>query len=190
MKELVSLLPLLLILVLFWLLAIRPQQRRNAALARLQASLEVGDEVMLSSGFLGIVRGFDDDRVRIELADGVVVQVVRGAIHRVVEQVMDEVGALDGTSAIRQALSTARRALRDDADTERASREIAGALEEQRTEAQWRTAAARTLAEPLARYEASIRDTIGLRQQPRLNDELAARIALCTAHHRDISLNF
>jgi len=84
-KELVSLLPLLLILVLFWLLAIRPQQRRNAALARLQASLEVGDEVMLSSGFLGIVRGFDDDRVRIELADGVVVQVVRGAIHRVVE---------------------------------------------------------------------------------------------------------
>jgi preprotein translocase subunit YajC len=84
-KELASLLPLLLILALFWLLAIRPQQRRNAALAQLQSSLELGDEVMLSSGFLGIVRGFDDDRVRIELADGVVVQVMRAAIHRVVE---------------------------------------------------------------------------------------------------------
>ncbi|MCB2056255.1 MAG: TRAP transporter large permease subunit, partial [Geminicoccaceae bacterium] len=143
-----------------------------------------------------------DLRRRIDQADAVaalahaiealqpLVRADAGAAIPAIEQVMDEVGALDGTSAIRQALSTARRALRDDADTERASREIAGALEEQRTEAQWRTAAARTLAEPLARYEASIRDTIGLRQQPRLNDELAARIALCTAHHRDISLNF
>ena len=87
MKEFVSLLPLLLILVLFWLLAIRPQQRRNQALARVQSTLEVGDEVMLSSGFLGTVRGFDDDRVLLELADGVVVQVARGAIHRVVEPV-------------------------------------------------------------------------------------------------------
>jgi preprotein translocase subunit YajC len=86
-KELVSLLPLLLILGLFWLLAIRPQQRRNAALAQLQSSLEIGDEVMLSSGFIGTVRGFDDDRVQLELADGVVVQVVRGAVNRVVEPV-------------------------------------------------------------------------------------------------------
>lgn len=100
MKELVSLLPLLLILVLFWLLAIRPQQRRNAELARLQNTLEVGDEVMLSSGFLGTVRGFDDDRVRLELADGVVVQVVRGAIHRVVEPVArpDEEAPAEGAA--------------------------------------------------------------------------------------------
>ena len=85
MKELASLLPLLLILVLFWFLAIRPQQRRNAELVRLQGSLEVGDQVMLSSGFFGTVRRLDDDRVLIELAEGVVVQVVRGAVHRVVE---------------------------------------------------------------------------------------------------------
>ncbi|MFT3871599.1 MAG: preprotein translocase subunit YajC [Nocardioides sp.] len=85
MKGLAQLLPLVLILAVFWLLLIRPAQRRNRDLATLQRSVGVGDRVMLSSGFYGTVRAIDDDLVRIELADGVVAEVARAAIHRVVD---------------------------------------------------------------------------------------------------------
>lgn len=82
MKELVSLLPLLAIVVLFWALVIRPASRRNKEVALLQASLAAGDEVMLTSGFYGTVREIHDDRLAVALADGVVVQVARGAVAR------------------------------------------------------------------------------------------------------------
>jgi hypothetical protein len=39
-------------------------------------------------------------------------------------------------------------------------------------------------------YEASIRDTIGLRQQPRMPRQQAIELVGCTAKHRDISLHF
>lgn len=83
MKGFASLLPLLAILALFWLLLIRPAQRRNRALGQLHDSLAVGDRVMLSSGFYGTLRAVDADTVRIELADNVVVEVAKGAVARV-----------------------------------------------------------------------------------------------------------
>lgn len=83
MKEFASLLPLLAILVVFWVLMIRPAQRRNRALAELHDSLAVGDRVMLSSGFYGTLRAVDADTVRIELVDNVVVEVAKGAVARI-----------------------------------------------------------------------------------------------------------
>jgi preprotein translocase subunit YajC len=79
-SELASLLPLLGIAVLFWALMIRPAQRRQRELRQMQSSLEVGDEVMLSSGIYGVLRSLDDERISVELAPGVVVEVIRGAV--------------------------------------------------------------------------------------------------------------
>ena len=80
MSELASLLPLLGIAVLFWALMIRPAQRRQRELRQMQSSLAVGDEVMLSSGIYGVLRSLDDERISVDLAPGVVVEVVRGAV--------------------------------------------------------------------------------------------------------------
>ena len=80
MSELASLLPLLGIAVLFWALMIRPAQRRQRELRQMQSSLEIGDEVMLSSGIYGVLRSLDDERISVEVAPGVVVEVVRGAV--------------------------------------------------------------------------------------------------------------
>jgi preprotein translocase subunit YajC len=88
-KELASLLPLVGILVLFWLLVIRPAGRRNKELARLQASVQPGDRVMLTSGLYGTVRSVRDDRLDLEIASGVVVQVARGALARVIPDPID-----------------------------------------------------------------------------------------------------
>jgi preprotein translocase subunit YajC len=79
-SELASLLPLVGIAVLFWLLLVRPQQRRQRELRQMQSSLGVGDRVMLTSGIYGVLRSLADDSVRVELAPGVVVEVARGAV--------------------------------------------------------------------------------------------------------------
>ncbi len=84
MNELVSLLPIIGIVLVFWLLIVRPQSKRQRALAQLQGSLEPGNEVMLTSGFYGVVESIVDDRVDLRVAEGVTIQVARGAIANVV----------------------------------------------------------------------------------------------------------
>ena len=49
-------------------------------MAQLHASLVEGDRVMTTSGILGTVRGLDGDRVSLEVAPGVEITVVRGAV--------------------------------------------------------------------------------------------------------------
>jgi preprotein translocase subunit YajC len=82
--DLVGLLPIIGIVLLFWLLIIRPQSKRQKALAALQGGLAPGNQVMLSSGVYGVVDRVDDDRIWLRVADGVVIEVARGAVANVV----------------------------------------------------------------------------------------------------------
>jgi preprotein translocase subunit YajC len=72
------------IALLFWLLMIRPAQRRQRELVRMQSSADVGDEVMLTSGVYGTVESIDADRLGVQIAPGVVIKVARGAIGTIV----------------------------------------------------------------------------------------------------------
>jgi preprotein translocase subunit YajC len=72
------------IALLFWLLLIRPAQRRQRDLGRMQSAVDVGDEVMLTSGIYGTVTSVGDDRIGVQVATGVELQVVRGAIGSIV----------------------------------------------------------------------------------------------------------
>ena len=87
MKELGSLVPFLLIALVFWLLLIRPQRKRALELDRLQRSLAVGDEVMLGSGLVATVIEIphEGEFLGAELSPGVRVRVARGAVARVLE---------------------------------------------------------------------------------------------------------
>jgi preprotein translocase subunit YajC len=66
--------------LLLWLLLVRPQARRQRELAHLQSTLEVGDEVVLTSGVFGTVRGLEEAVAQVEIADGVTIRVARGAV--------------------------------------------------------------------------------------------------------------
>ena len=44
----------------------------------MQSSLEVGDEVMTTSGIYGFITGFEDDRIWLEIDDDVQIRVNRG----------------------------------------------------------------------------------------------------------------
>ena len=80
MSQLVNLLPIVGLVLIFWLLILRPAQKRQKEMRALQASLTPGDEVLLGSGLIGTLRSLDDDRAQIEVAPGVHVTVVRGSI--------------------------------------------------------------------------------------------------------------
>lgn len=85
MPELASLLPLVGIALLFWLLVIRPASRRSKELSRMQSSLEVGDEVMLTSGVFGTLRDKQEDHVLVEIAEGVTIKVAIGAVGQLAQ---------------------------------------------------------------------------------------------------------
>jgi len=76
----VEFLPLIGIALLFWVLLIRPQAKRQRELREMQQSLSVGDEVVLTSGIHGVLREVGDGDVRVEIAEGVVIRVARGAV--------------------------------------------------------------------------------------------------------------
>ena len=80
MGEYASLLPLAAIALLFWLMVVRPASRRQRAIAKLQADLQPGQQVMLASGMYGTVRSLTQDRARVEIAPGAEVEVARAAI--------------------------------------------------------------------------------------------------------------
>jgi len=83
-NDLVQFLPIIGIVLLFWLLLIRPQSKRQKALAALQGGLEPGNQVMLSSGVFGVVEQVADDRLHLRIAEGVTIEVARGAVANVV----------------------------------------------------------------------------------------------------------
>jgi preprotein translocase subunit YajC len=77
--------PLVLILLVFWLLIIRPQRRRQQQLTQTQSALGIGSEVMLTSGIFGRVASLENETIRLEIAPGTTVKVARQAVVRVVE---------------------------------------------------------------------------------------------------------
>lgn len=87
MESLGALLPFVLIALVFWLLIVRPQRRRQQSMAATQAALQVGTEVMLGSGIYGRVASADDEEttILVEVAPGMVLKVARQAVIRVIE---------------------------------------------------------------------------------------------------------
>ena len=80
MEALASLLPIAGIFLIFWLLIIRPAQRRQKKLQGVQRELAVGDRVITGAGFFGTVVRVEDDRLGLEIAEGVVMTVARQAV--------------------------------------------------------------------------------------------------------------
>ena len=89
MSELAPLLWIVAIALIFWLLIIRPAQRRQKDIAQVQASIAPGETVILTSGIYGTVSRLDDATLEVEVAPGVNIKVARGAVGSVVRR--DEV---------------------------------------------------------------------------------------------------
>lgn len=79
-----SLLPFILLFVIFYFLIIRPQTKRAKEHRKMVAALAKGDEVITTGGLLGRITDLSDDYVSVELTDGVNVKVQRQAVANLV----------------------------------------------------------------------------------------------------------
>ena len=75
----------MLIPVAMYFLLIRPQRRRQRESAALQSAIEVGDEVMTTSGMYGFITGFEDNIAWLEIDDNIQIRISKAAIQRKVD---------------------------------------------------------------------------------------------------------
>ena len=81
--SLFSLLPLVVIFVLFYFLLIRPQQKRAKQHKEMVTALSKGEEVVTNGGLLGKVIEGDDNFITVEISSGLNVKVQRQAVSQV-----------------------------------------------------------------------------------------------------------
>ncbi len=85
MQQLVSLIPLILLVAVFYFLVIRPQSKQQKQMQEMRDSIKVGDEVLTIGGFYGVVYALDDKNVVLEmLPDFEKAMVIRSAISKVI----------------------------------------------------------------------------------------------------------
>ena len=80
---LIQFLPLIALVVLFYFLMIRPQQRRMKLHQQAISAVKRGDTIVMSSGMIGKVVRVEDAEVGVEIATGVTVKVVKSMISEV-----------------------------------------------------------------------------------------------------------
>ncbi|MBL8905316.1 MAG: preprotein translocase subunit YajC [Rhizobiales bacterium] len=89
-------LPLVMIMVIFYFLLIRPQQRKVKEHQLLISKVQRGDTVVTNGGLIGrVTKVTDDKEIQVEIAENVKVRLVRSAISDVRakgEPVKDEAG--------------------------------------------------------------------------------------------------
>jgi preprotein translocase subunit YajC len=83
-------LPLLLMIPLFYLFLMRPQQKRQKQWQEMLASIKAGDRVTTAGGIRGIILSIKDDAIVIRVApDNLKIEVAKTAIASVTTQEAD-----------------------------------------------------------------------------------------------------
>ena len=73
--------PILILVVIFWLLIFRPQQKRAREQKAMLNAITRGDTVVTTGGIIGkVTKAVDGEDLEVEIAQGVKVKLVRGMI--------------------------------------------------------------------------------------------------------------
>jgi preprotein translocase subunit YajC len=83
---LVQMLPILLIIGVFYFLLIRPQQKRQRQLQETIATLKIGDRVVTTGGIIGVITTVRDTSFLIRSADKSILEIARSAIAGIDEE--------------------------------------------------------------------------------------------------------
>lgn len=70
------------LIVMFWLIVIRPANKRTKEHIELIRSLTVGDRVVTAGGIHGVIRKIGERTVEVEVANGVVLRLDKYAIRK------------------------------------------------------------------------------------------------------------
>jgi preprotein translocase subunit YajC len=75
-----ALIPMLLIFGVFYLLLIRPQQKKQRELQATIAELKTGDKVVTTGGVIGVITAVRDTSFLIRSADKSILEIARSAV--------------------------------------------------------------------------------------------------------------
>jgi preprotein translocase subunit YajC len=81
-----SLIPLVLIMVIFYFLLIRPQQKKVKEHRNTVEALKKGDKVLTGGGIFATVTDVQEDALTVKISDGVTIKVKKDTIAGIVEK--------------------------------------------------------------------------------------------------------
>ena len=79
-SPLVQLMPVVLVMAIFFFLVILPMRRRQTKVQEFLAALKVGDKVITSGGIFGTITKVEEQALQLQIANNVRVDVSRNAI--------------------------------------------------------------------------------------------------------------
>ena len=94
MGGLMSFLPIIIIFVIFYFLLIRPQQKRQKQHQAMINALKSGDTVITNAGIEGKISSVDGNYIYVEVANGVILKMVKGYIADKVDTSVQQGGQI------------------------------------------------------------------------------------------------
>lgn len=80
-QALVQLMPIILLVVIFWFFIFRPQQKRAKEHQAMLSAVSRGDTIVTTGGLVGkVTKAADGDDLDVEIAQGVKVKIVRAMV--------------------------------------------------------------------------------------------------------------
>lgn len=83
---LIQFLPLVAIVLIFYFLILRPQQKRQRQLQETIANLKIGDRIVTTGGVIGVITTIRDTSFLIRSADKSILEIARSAIAGIDEE--------------------------------------------------------------------------------------------------------
>ncbi|HSE24231.1 MAG TPA: preprotein translocase subunit YajC [Pyrinomonadaceae bacterium] len=81
-----GILPILLIMGVFYVLLIRPQQKRQQQLQQTIATLKTGDRIITNGGVIGVITSVKDRSFLIRSADKSILEIARSSVAGIDEE--------------------------------------------------------------------------------------------------------
>ncbi len=83
---LMNLAPLIIIMVIFYFLLIRPQQKQMKERKKMLEALKSGDKILSSGGIFGTILAIRGDELEVQIADNVKVIMARSSVANTIKQ--------------------------------------------------------------------------------------------------------
>ena len=84
-SPLASFVPLIVLMVIFWFLLIRPQQKKQKMHQQMLTKIKSGDRVVTSSGIIGTVVAVKEKSITVRTAGDTKLELTKGAVAEIVE---------------------------------------------------------------------------------------------------------
>ena len=83
---LMNLAPLIIIMIIFYFLLIRPQQKQMKERKAMLEALKSGDKILSSGGIFGTITAIRGDELEVIIADNVKVVMARSSVANIIKQ--------------------------------------------------------------------------------------------------------